>query len=189
MALPLAFESEALQVAHEYFLTLELSDLQSLTREDAFLIGSFVQVFNFIELNLRRSLEVFRAAGLVDKKGHVSPAELVRLVKEAVGGMAIEHENIADSLAKLDEIEFRRPFQNLLAHWAAKRIPNHDAIALLSMDTKDSKQVFNQQVTTKDHCMYSILLVPDLRGLLLHVANLDEWLGRKTAEWHVCYPV
>jgi hypothetical protein len=73
----------------------------------------------------------------------------------------------------------------LLAHWAAKRIPGHDAIVLLSMDTNDALAALGNNAITKDHCSYSILMLPDLRGLLNHIAKYDEWLAKKTSEWHI----
>lgn len=185
MALPKAFESEQLRIVQEHFLTLELSELLQLEREDAFLIGAFVQIFNFIELNLRRSLEIFCSADLVPRKKYFRTSELVELTKKAVMNLELSNPELNDTLGKLDEIEFRRPFRNLLAHWAAKRIPGHDAIVLLSMDTNDALAALGNNAITKDHCSYSILMLPDLRGLLNHIAKYDEWLAKKTSEWHI----
>ncbi|MGZ8160354.1 MAG: hypothetical protein ACXWT4_16305 [Methylobacter sp.] len=185
MALPEAFESEQLRIVQEHFLTLELSELLQLEREDTFLIGAFVQIFNFIEFNLRRSLEVFCSAGLVTRKKHFRTSELVELTKKVVMNLERSSPELNDTLEKLDEIEFRRPFRNLLAHWAAKRIPGHDAIVLLSMDTKDALTVVGNNAITKDHCFFSILMLPDLRGLLNHISMYEVWLAKKTSEWHI----
>lgn len=185
MAIPAAFESDQLQSLRAYFETLELPDLLPLEREDMFLIGAFVQVFNFIELDLRRSIEAFCAAGLITPKKQFHTSELVELVKNAVSQLDRVAPELSDTLGKLDEIEFRRPFRNLLAHWAARRVPGHDAIVLLSMDKKDAKAALGVQTVTKDHCAYSLLMLPDLRGLLVHISTYDEWLAKKTSEWHI----
>jgi hypothetical protein len=185
MAIPVASESEQLCAVRDFYLTLEFSDLLPLRQEDACLIGTFVQVFNFIELNLRRSVEVFCAANLLQRKNHFYPSELVKSVKCAVTRLGLSDPELIDVLGKLDEIEFRRPFRNLLAHWAGRRLPGHDAIVLLSMDSRDALSVVGENAISKDHCIYSIMLLPDLRGLLKHVSAYDEWLGRKASEWHI----
>lgn len=185
MAIPTAFESDRLRAVHDFYLTLEFSDLLPLHQEDACLIGTFVQVFNFIELNLRRSIEVFCTADLIVRKKNVHTSDLVGLVKTAVTKLGLSDPELEDVLGKLDEIEFRRPFRNLLAHWAGRRLPGHDAIVLLSMDAKDASARVGENAVTKDHCVYSIVLLPDLRGLLKHIATYDEWLARKTSEWHI----
>lgn len=185
MAIPAPFESEQLQSLRAHYETLELHDLLPLAREDIFLIGAFVQTFNFIELNLRRSIEVFCAAGLIAPKKQVHTSELVELVKNAVSKLGLAAPELSDTLGKLDEIEFRRPVRNLLAHWAARRVPGYDAIALLSMDKKDTKAALGVQTVTKDHCAYSLLMLPDLRGLFAHISTYDVWLAEKTSAWHI----
>lgn len=184
MAIPKACASDPLLLVQNHFDTLELSELLPLHTEDAYLIGAFVQVFNFIELNLRRSLDVFCSAGLIERKKHFQTFELVNLVKIGLRKTGVTGQPLEEELAKLDEIEFRRPFRNLLAHWAAKRIPGHDAIVLLTMDGKDASNVGIGSPVSKDHCTYSIMMIPDLRGLLQHVSKYDEWLAHKTSEWH-----
>lgn len=185
MALPEAFESEQLLELRAYYETLELCDLLPLEREDIFLIGAFVQVFNFIELNLRRSIEVFCAAGLIERKKSFHTSDLVELVKKAVTKLSVASSDLDDILGKLGEIELRRPYRNLLAHWAGRRIPRHDAIVLLSMDGKDALAALGASTISQDYCAYSIMLLSDLRGLLAHVTTYDEWLAKKTAEWNI----
>lgn len=138
MAIPNAFASEPLLLVRDYFDTLELSDLLPLQKEDAYLIGAFVQVFNFIELNLRRSLDVFCSAGLIERKKHFQTSELVKLVKSGLEKAGVASQHIDDALAKLDEIELRRPFRNLLAHWAAKRISTTHSDGLPFDEIKDA---------------------------------------------------
>ena len=40
--------------------------LEDLTDDDHRLIGQYIQIFNFTELNVRRSIEIFAEAGLLD---------------------------------------------------------------------------------------------------------------------------
>lgn len=187
MAIPSSFESEQLKAVREYYLTLDLSDLQPLQYEDMFLVGAFVQTFNFIEFNLRRIIEVFCEAKLIARKKYFQPSELVKQVKAGAGQLALSEPQLQEVLGKLDEIEFRRSVRNLLAHWSAKRVPGHDAIVLLSMDAKDSVSALGEPAVTKNEAIYALMMLPDLRGLLKHISAYDLWLARTTAEWHGRY--
>ena len=50
-------------------------------------------------------------------------------------------ENIPETIRILAIIERRREIRNLLGHWAARRIPNEDAIVLLTKDESDAMQI------------------------------------------------
>ena len=184
MAIPNAFESDQLREVQTYFEELDLSDLLPLNREDTFLIGAFVQIFNFIELNLRRAIELFCDAGLIKRKKHFHTSELVSCIKIAVVKLDYDKSELDDLLGKLTEIEYRRPFRNLFAHWAGRRVPGHDSIVLLSMDTKDAVTALGENTLTKDYCAYSIMMIHDIKGLLLHISKYDEWLAQITSAWH-----
>jgi len=166
------------------------SRLENLTPEDFHLIGAYIQIFNFIEFNCRRSIEIFALAGLLQgrparkpQRTHVS--ELIPSMKVVVEGMDARIENISESIAKLDEIELRRSFRNLLAHWAARRLPGEDAIVLLSMDGSDSKQLFGTDEPREDVAQHAILNLADIRGLVVHMADYERWIAAKVSEWYL----
>jgi len=103
-------------------------------------------MYNFMDFNCHRCIEIFALAGLLTGRPGRKPqrtfiSDLVPTIKTVVERMNPAVEDIRDSLAKLDEVELRRRFRNLLAHCAARRIPNEDAIVLFSMDGFDQKQI------------------------------------------------
>lgn len=171
-----------------------LAGLDHLTLGDHQLIGAYIQLFNFIELNLRRSVDVFAQAKLLAPaiaKRHrkLASSELVPALKQGVSGMDGAMENIPSAVAKLDEIELRRSFRNLLGHWAARRIPGEDAILLVTKDARDERQVSSQDGLEGDDVTTAIMDLADLRGLLEHMGDYDLWIAEKTAEWFGRYVV
>lgn len=169
-----------------------LTDLEPLQAPDYQLIGAFIQVFNFIEFNLRRSLEVHARAELLEpsiarRHSQIHQADLVKRAKAAVSRMDPTVEDIPATHSKLDEIEFRRTFRNLLAHWAARRIPGEDAIVFLSKDGRDDKRISGEETVGHDHAKKAIVDLADLRGLLAHIIPYENWMAAKTTEWHRRY--
>jgi len=168
------------------------SSLAGLKSDDLRLIGSFIQIYNYIELNLRRSIEIFARSNLLDdavaRKHHrISSKLLVQTLKAAVVKLDPSIEDIDKNLKKLDEIEYRRSVRNLLAHWAAKRIPGEDAIVLMSKDGLDEKQISGEDQSRDDYVRTAIFDLADLRGLVQHIVDYEVWLATKTVEWHKRY--
>lgn len=167
----------------------EPNRLENLIPEDFRIIGAYIQMHNFMEFNCRRCVEIFALAGLLigrlsRKPQRISISDLVPTIKKVVEKMNPAVENIRDSLAKLDEIEARRGFRNLFAHWAARRIPNEDAIVLFSMDGFDQKQISGVDDPLKDVAQTAIVDLADIRGLIVHVSDYERWMAAKTSEWH-----
>ena len=167
----------------------ELNRLDNLVPEDFRIIGAFIQMYNFMEFNCRRCIEIFAMAGLLTGRSGVKPqrthsSEVVPTIKRVVEQMDPAIENIADSLAKLDEIELRRGFRNIFAHWAARRIPQEDAMALFSMDGFDERQISGIDRPLEDVARTVIFDLADIRGLIGHLVPYEQWLAAKASEWH-----
>lgn len=85
MALPEHYRTEENKRIEKALLMTPITELESLTMNDLQLIGAFVQLYNFLELNLRRSVAVFAQAGLVEKsQGLLTSSKLVQTAKHAV---------------------------------------------------------------------------------------------------------
>ncbi|MGN8139218.1 hypothetical protein ACTJLC_31550 [Paraburkholderia sp. 22099] len=95
-------------------------------------------------------------------------------------------EDIPDTIGRLNELEFRRPYRNLFAHWAAKRIRGQDALYLMSHDARDAEQAMVGPID-RSHAGFAIVLLPDVRGLVQHIAQYESWLAQKTAAWYERY--
>jgi len=187
MAIPPHYPNEHLREIEQELRGDIFSCTENLRPEDFQLIGAFVQMYNFIEFNLRRSIEILAHAGLISHpKAALRMAELIDKVKSAVEKMGPENENITDSLARLNEIELRREFRNLLAHWAAKRVIGKDALILFSQDSKDLQRTTGKGLE-KDFGGYCIINLADIRGLVTHLASYEHWIAEKVSIWHAKY--
>jgi hypothetical protein len=163
-----------------------------LEREDVRMLGAFVQFYNFIDLNLRRCVETFAICGKLstdvqNKYLKLPAAKLVATVKYAVQGMSPFEEDIPVTIAKLDEIEFRRPFRNLFAHWAARRLPNNEpAVVFLTKYEADAVQVLG---TPLEHgsVANAVMFLADIYGLCIHIDKYEKWIAQKTSDWHNRY--
>jgi hypothetical protein len=80
-----------------------------------------------------------------------------------------------------------RSLRNLLGHWAARRIPNEDAIVLLSKDENDAMQVGGAYLAN-GHVKSAILDLADIRGLIdTQLMPIELWLAEKISEWRKRY--
>lgn len=183
MALPEHYPSDESREIAKAVFGQSLENFEALSNADFQLIGTFVQLYNFLEFNLRRAVDSFAQAGFIEKPRYIRSADLVSFAKRAVAAMGLDKRDVDETLSYLDEIEYRRSFRNLLAHWAAKRVPGHDALIMLSQDDKDHERIFDHGKLSVGHCAYCIVVLADLRGLIQHMAEYERWLADKTAEW------
>jgi hypothetical protein len=155
----------------------------SLAPEDVRMLGAFVQLYNLIDLNLRRCVETFAAceklpADVQVKYLKLPATKLVATVKYAVQGMDPAKENISDTIGKLDEIEFRRPFRNLFAHWAARRLPNNEpAIVFLTKYEADAVQTLGTPLEPGSVAS-AVMFLADIYGLCIHIDKYEKWIAQ-----------
>jgi hypothetical protein len=165
------------------FLFPRLSD------DDFKIFGMYIQIYNYIEINLRRSIEVFCRASIltgniVTTHPQLASAHLIGHLIIAVKKMNLT--NNTEIISNLTEINDRHDFRHLLAHWAARRFPNDDAVILFTKNGREIKKIPNQSIAN-DSITTVILTMADLRGLLVHINQLEIWLAQKTSEWHKQY--
>lgn len=187
MTLPPSHPTAALQGIAERLGSNPLPHLENLRGDDFRLMSMYIQLFAFIELNLRTSITLFGHVGLIKPQvGRLAPAALTRLTSEAISKMDALHENIADSVAKLREIDSRRDFRNLFAHWAGKRVKGEDVLYSMSQDFSDMRQTEIEGID-HEHAGFAIVSLPELRNLVVHMAEYDTWLAHKANEWQIRY--
>lgn len=186
MALPAPYVTAPLESLKTMLGDDPWAHLENLRSDDLVLIAAFIQTFNFIELNLRRSVSSFVRAGLIPDKKRIGPSDLVEMAVSAVTRLDPTIEDIPDTVRRLKELEFRRTYRNLFAHWAAKRIRGHDALYLMSHDSNDAKRAMVGEIDCS-HAGFAILLLPDVRGLVQHIGQYESWLARKAADWYLRY--
>jgi hypothetical protein len=170
----------------------KLMEFPVLQPEDHQIIGFFIQQFNYMDLNLRRAIETFHHAKLLpDKAAKKYPklhsSEVAGIVQDSVKAMDAATEDIPETIRILSIIERRREIRNLFGHWAARRIPNHDAIVLLTKDENDAMRTGGAYLSS-GHVKSCVLDLADIRGLIVHELNkFEPWLAMKIAEWRTRY--
>lgn len=185
MAVPVAHESEQVLAAKEQFSRVGLDGLHGLRDEDALLLGKAILIFSFNELNLRRLVEILCEKGFLQPQKKFQTSELVEKVKDGVAKAFPSDSHLSDDLARLDEIEFRRPFRNMFAHWAAKRLDGMDSIVFMTKDFKDEKAVHGLNTSNTYGVTFSVMMVEDIRGLLNNIVEFGGWLALRTQHWHL----
>jgi hypothetical protein len=124
----------------------ELGALPNLDAEDFKIFGTLIQHFAFIDLNLRRALEIFQMAKMLPENAakqypDLQDAALTDAVIEVVKGMDAKAEGTDVSLTWLDVISKCRGYRNLVGHFAAKRFPNADVYVFASKSDRGARKV------------------------------------------------
>lgn len=185
MAIPVTHESEQVLAAKELFRRVGLEGLQGLRDEDAMLLGKAILIFSFNGLNLRRVVEILCEKGFLQSKKKFQTSELVEKVKDGIAKAFPADDQLIDELAKLDEIGFRRPFRNMFAHWAPKRLNGMDSIVFITKDSQDENAVHGLNTSNTYGVTFSVMMVEDIRGLLKSMVTFGEWLALRTQHWYL----
>lgn len=170
----------------------KLFDFPVLQPPDHQLIGVFVQLFNYIDFNRRRAIETFSYAKLLrgeaaKKYPKIHSSKVASAVQDSVKAMDAAVEDIPEAIRILEIIERRREIRNLLGHWAARRIPDKDAIVLLTKDENDAMQIGGAYLGN-GHVKSAILDLADIRWLIANeLGPYELWLARKISEWRKRY--
>jgi len=195
MALPPEHKTpriEALQAIVRAAPAEELFKFPVLQPADHQLIGMFIQIFNYIDLNLRRAIETFAQAGLLQgetakKYPNIHSSKVASAVQDAVHAMDATIEDIAEATRILEIIERRREVRNLLGHWAARRIAGEDAIVLLTKNENDARKIGGSYLGN-GRVKTAIFDLADLRGIIAsELIPFEPWLANKVSEWRKRY--
>src|SRR5262249_16727714 len=139
-------EMEALNKTLEAMTPEQFSSLPPLTDDDHRLIGIYIQLYNSMDFNLRRAIELFALAKLLPsdlekKYPRFQHAELASTAGRVVEKMDSSIEDIPHALHQLKEIERGRSFRNLMGHFSAKRFPDKEIVVFVSKDERDAERV------------------------------------------------
>jgi hypothetical protein len=105
-----------------------LAALPGLNGDDFMVFGTLIQLqhFCFIDLNLRRALELFKLSEMLPESAkklypNLPDAKLTETLVEIVNGMYAEAEDKPTALTWLEVISKTRGYRNLVGHFAGKR--------------------------------------------------------------------
>ncbi|WP_219268849.1 hypothetical protein [Pseudomonas sp. Xaverov 259] len=161
----------------------ELANSEPLHSRDLQLIAELIQIYNFIEFNLRRCIELFTHVGLIEKSEKTIP--MAHLSRVALGAIS-RVEGGGPWESHLQEIELHRERRNDLAHWAARRIIGEDALLILTMNPAETKKRIAQPADHM-HSAHGVMLLKDLEWLVQRLSQYDRMLAEATSLWHIRY--
>ena len=169
----------------------ELGALPNLDVEDFKLFGTLIQHFAFIDLNLRRALELFQMAKMLPEKTakqypDIQDAALTEAVIEIVKGMDAKAEGIDSSLMWLEVISKCRGYRNLVGHFAAKRFPNADVYVFASKSDRDARKALGDGLSSH-HVHNAVVGRSDFAEMINSIEQAQVWLARKIPVWDERY--
>jgi hypothetical protein len=149
------------------------------TKDDYVLIGAIIVLYSYIDLNLRRILEVVDLAGVLPPPWKGTTANLtIADVQKAIQSLPDWSES---NLYALRQIEEFRGIRNLLAHFAIRRFPEDDAFVFVTKSARDYKREFGAD-PQPGAVMTGVAEVGQIREIIKVVEKLVTWLSQATAQ-------
>lgn len=157
----------------------ELSAWPMLKKEDYIAVGAIVVLFGYVDFNLRRLVETYDAAGLLQGnwKGKSKRLNMAEIAKAAATMLPWPDQN----KQAFERIEYLRALRNLVAHFAIRRFPNEDAFVFMGQSDKDYKKHFGGEAPPWVS-VTAVLDAPILSGVIPELEGLQHWLARTTSD-------
>lgn len=160
---------------NDEFRRLDIGELENLSRDDFVLVGLYVQVYNFMDFNIQRLYAFLSSTPSFQKpsiSGKLSIHRMIDVIKDSCA-LYLDDEALKAFQADLEEIKRCRPQRNLLAHFAAKRLPHRDAIVLLNANPAD----YRNNIKKPGSVSYTVQELSDLRSLIDHMQKYESRLA------------
>jgi hypothetical protein len=176
----------------------EMLRFPAIDRDMLFAAGILVQTYSYIELNLRRCVDIFAHAKLLGpswarKPEAIQSSKLVEVVKDALTRIVPKPNELPDWNGKLDEIGLRWSMRHMFAHWAMRRVPGEDYLILMTNDGREVKRLHklsngrHPPVLGLGRVTYALMNAADVRGICEHMVSYEKWIAQKTADWFQQY--
>jgi len=161
------------------------------TVQDLATFGAVIQTFNYVELNLRRALAAFEAGGVLpsalrSKLARLSGQALIEAVSDTAEAIHAASGQDGEAGAHLQALHAQQPMRNLLAHWAARRVPDRDFLVFISKDDRDAKQALGAGLEG-DVIARCVVHASALTGLIDFLRPHELWVAHKVTVWHARY--
>ena len=170
----------------------DLAALPELDGGDLQLIGTLIQYFSFMDLNLRRALETFHAEKMLPKEyaklwpDSLPDSKLTEALGVIVKGMDPAKEKIEELLIWIQVIDSTRLKRNLVGHFAGKRYNGHDVYVFASKSYRDAKKVLGAELG-QDEVHLVVTPRREFAEMVQSAKNAHEWLAKKVPEWNEHY--
>ena len=167
----------------------EIAALPGLDDDDFKVFGTLIQHFCFIDLNLRRALEMFvKSKMLLEKRySKLTNSKLTETLIDIVTRLDGTVEDIPMAIGFLDGLSKARGNRNLVGHFAGKRFPNHDVYVFASKNDKDAMKVLGRNLQVH-HVHTAVAGRSEFFDMTQSVGLAQLWLARKIPEWEERYP-
>ncbi len=179
--LPKSFETPAvkdLMAIVSATTEVELSGWPGVRRADCAKFGQFICLMSFADFNLRRVVEAASATGVI-KETKVKAQDLkIGKVGTAVQSLPDMEVKNKRAIGRLQEL---RTLRNLLAHFAVKRFPHHDAYVFFTKDAGDFRDMIGSD-PEPDEMMTVVVEHSAFLVALSELAALEKWLSGFTFE-------
>lgn len=176
--LPKSVETPGLRRLQDIVAKSAATDLAGwpmLNKGDYVLVGGIVVLFSYIDLNLRRILEVFDNAMLLREPWVGNVGELMAAeVAEAIQTLPCWDDPGRKALGEIEEL---RSFRNLVAHFAIRRFPADDAFLFVAKSARDFKRQFGFN-PTPGSILTAIVEVEQIKEAVRHIEHVQNWLAR-----------
>ncbi|SCB52398.1 hypothetical protein GA0061099_10328 [Bradyrhizobium yuanmingense] len=168
----------------------EIAALPELEGTDLRCFGRLIQCFCFIDLNLRRVLELFELAGKLPEKWKkdypkIPDSSLADALSNVVRALDPKIEPIEEIFTWLTAISKFRGFRNLAGHAAAKRYPNEDVYVFANKNTNDAKKA--GQPLPKHGLMLSVVDRSEFLDMVQAAVDGQKWLSERLTKWSAAY--
>jgi hypothetical protein len=169
----------------------DLAALPGLDGDDFRVFGTLIQHFCFIDLNLRRALELFHLSGMLPESAkklypNLPEAKLTETFLEIVNGMDAKTEDKATALIWIELISKTRGYRNLVGHFAGKRFPGHDVYVFASKSEKDARKVLGFGLA--EHRVHTVVAGrSDFAEMVKSVEQAQLWLANRVPVWDEQY--
>lgn len=194
MALPVEINTDKVATISEALGKMsgaEIAALPDLEGTDLRCFGRLIQCFCFIDLNLRRAIEVFELAGKLPEKWKKDypkfpDGALTEVLSDIVRTLDPNSEPIEVTITWLTAISKFRGFRNLAGHAAAKRYPNEDVYVFANKNSADAKKA--GQSLPKHGLMLSVVGRSEFFDMTQAAVDGQKWLSEKLTAWSAAYP-
>jgi len=166
-----------LQTIVENASATNLAGWPMLDKTDYVLVGGLVVLYSYIDLNLRRVIEVFHHAGLL-KEPWKSKVDSLNAgeVADAIQSLSCWDDEGRKALKEIEEL---RGLRNMVAHFAIRRFPSEDAFIFIAKSARDYKRQFGND-PEPGAILTAIADCEQMCGVLKHVEHVQNWLALAT---------
>jgi hypothetical protein len=191
MALPREIRTSKVvevQAAIKKMSPREIAALPGLDDDDFRVFGTLIQHFCFIDLNLRRALEIFVKSKMLPEKRYpkLTDSKLTEMLIDIVTKRDGTVEDIPMAIGFLDGLSKARGNRNLVGHFAGKRFPNYDVYVFASKNDKDAMKVLGRSLP--DHHVHTAVAGrSEFFEMTQSVGLAQLWLAQRIPEWEERY--